>query len=54
MFNVVTSKHTVLKDLEVDVLAIARDVAMVGQGVETRTGTTSFTEQLAYGEYTYP
>ncbi|KAI6756758.1 hypothetical protein HG530_011356 [Fusarium avenaceum] len=54
VFNVVTSKHTVLKDLEVDVLAIARDVAMVGQGVETRTGTTSFTEQLAYGEYTYP
>lgn len=30
VLNVVTSKHTVFKDLEVDVLAIARDVAMVG------------------------
>lgn len=53
VLNVVTSKHTVLKDLEVDVLAIARDVTMVGQGVEARTGTTSFTEQLAHVEYTY-
>jgi hypothetical protein len=44
VLNVVTGKHAVLKDLEVDVLAITRDVAMVGQGVEAGTGTTGFIE----------
>jgi hypothetical protein len=47
MLNVVTGKHAVLKDLEVNVLAIARDVAMVGQSVKAGTGTTSFTKLLA-------
>lgn len=53
VLNVVTGKHAILKDLEVDVLAIARDVAMVCQSVEAGTGTTSFTKLLAYVECNY-
>jgi hypothetical protein len=53
VLDVVTGKHAVLKDLEVDVLAIARDVAMVGQSVKAGAGTTSFTKRLAYVECTY-
>jgi hypothetical protein len=45
VLNVVTGKHTVLEDLEGDVLAVARDVPMVGQSVESGAGTTSFIKQ---------
>jgi hypothetical protein len=40
VLNVVSAEHAVGKYLEVDVLAVARDVAMVGQSIETGTGTT--------------
>jgi hypothetical protein len=46
-FNVVTVEHAVGKYLEVNILAVARDVAMVGQGVEPGAGTTSFVKRLA-------
>jgi hypothetical protein len=44
VLNVVPAEHAVGKCLEVDVLAVAREVAMVSQSIEAGTGTTSFTE----------
>lgn len=49
MLDVVTGKHTVLQDVEGDVLAVTRDVPMVGQSVESRAGTTSFIKRSIQG-----
>lgn len=45
VLNVIAGKHAVLENVECDVLAVARDVPMVGQSVETGAGTTSFVKQ---------
>lgn len=45
VLNVIAGKHTVFKNVECDILAVARDVPMVGQSVETGAGTTSFVKQ---------
>jgi len=47
VLNVVTAQHARSKFLEVDVLAVARDVAMVGQSVESGTWTASCVKRLA-------
>lgn len=49
VLDVVTGKHTVLQDAEGDVLAVTRDVPMVGQSVESRAGTTSFIKKSIKG-----
>lgn len=49
VLDVVTGKHTVLQDVEGDVLAVTRDVPMVGQSVESRAGTTSFIKRSIQG-----
>lgn len=50
VLDVVTGKHTVLEDVEGDVLAVTRDVPMVGQSVESRAGTTSFIKSIQGAE----
>jgi hypothetical protein len=42
VLNVVSAEHAVGQCLEVEVLAVARDVAMVSQSIEAGTGPTSF------------
>lgn len=49
VLDVVTGKHTVLQEVESDVLAVTRDVPMVGQSVESRAGTTSFIKRSIQG-----
>ena len=46
VLNVVAAQHARGKFLEIDVLAVARDVAMVGQSVEAGAGTTSWVKRL--------
>jgi hypothetical protein len=46
VLDVVAAEHAVGKRVVVEVLAVPREVAMVGQSVEARTRTTSFAERL--------
>jgi hypothetical protein len=46
VLDVVTGKHARGKFLEVDVLAVASDVAMVCQSIESGAGTTSCVKRL--------
>jgi hypothetical protein len=47
VLDVVTAQHARGKFLEVNVLAVARNVAMVGQSVEAGAGTASCIRRLA-------
>jgi hypothetical protein len=47
VLDVVTVQHARREYLEVDVLAVARNVAMIGKGVEPGTGTASCIKRLA-------
>jgi len=46
VLDVEPAQHAVCKGLEVEVLAVAREVAMVGQSVEARAGTTGYVKGL--------
>lgn len=47
MLDVEPAEHAVFEGLKVDVLAVARKVAMIGQSIEARAGTSSFIKQSA-------
>jgi hypothetical protein len=48
VLDVEAFQHTVLEDIQGDAFAVPREVAMVGQRVQTRAGTASFDFRLAY------